>query len=223
MATASKLRHTEVRLPAGDVWLDGILVHPPRAPALILLTERSGSTLATSRGAFIAAALQDAGFATLQVALLGHDEERHAAESWNQVSLLTTRLAACLAWIEREPGLKALPRGVLAREAAAGAAIRIAVRNDAPLAALVCRGGRPDLAGLEPLRSLATPLLLLVGEHDTETLAPNQQVERVLTGTKELVVIPGASHNFEEPGMLDDATRHIVAWFRRWLAEPGSP
>jgi putative phosphoribosyl transferase len=219
MATTSKPRHTEVRLPVGDVWLDGILAYTPAAPALVLLTERTASTLATGRGAFIAGALQEAGFATLQIALLSHEEERHAADHWNQVSLLATRLGACVVWTAQQPGLQSLPCGVLAREAAAGAAIRVAVRKGARIVALACRGGRPDMAGLEALRSLATPLLMLVGEDDEETLPPNRQVEHMLAGTKQLVVIPGASHNFEEPGKLDEATRHIVAWFQRWLIE----
>jgi dienelactone hydrolase len=220
MATASKPHHTDVRLPVGDAWLDGILMHTSAAPALILLTERISSTLATGRGAFIARALQDAGFATLQVALLSHEEERHAPDAWHQVSLLTTRLGAVLAWIAEQSELETLRRGVLGRDTAAAAAIRLAVRNDAPFAALACRGGRPDLAGLEPLRSLVAPLLMVVGEHDRETLPSSRQVERVLTCANELVVIAGASHNFREPGTLDDATRHVVTWFQRWLVEP---
>ncbi len=213
-----RLRHTEVGLPAGEIWLDGILAHSPTAPGLIVVAERSGSTLTTARGAFINAALQEAGFATLHLGLLSHDEERRAPDTWNQVPTLAVRLAAVLEWIRHQPALKDMPLGIAAREAAAAAMIRVAARPPATLRALACRGGRPDLAGMEPLRSLALPLLLVAGERDGETGRQNRQVHDLLVGPKELAVVPGASHSFEEPGALDEASRHLVRWFRRWLA-----
>lgn len=217
-----RLRHTEVGLPAGEIWLDGILAHSPTAPGLIVVAERSGSTLTTARGAFINAALQEAGFATLHLGLLSHDEERRAPDTWNQVPTLAVRLAAVLEWIRHQPALKDMPLGIAAREAAAAAMIRVAVRPPATLRALACRGGRPDLAGMEPLRSLALPLLLVAGERDGETGRQNRQVHDLLTGPKELALVPGASHSFEEPGALDEASRHLVRWFRRWLAADDS-
>ena len=219
---AMKLRHTEVGLPAGDSWLDGILAHAPLVPGLVVIADRTGSTLAVARGAFLNNALQAAGFATLHLGLLSHDEERHAPDTWNQVPTLVARLAAVLDWIRHQSALKDLPLGILARDTAAAAMIRVAVRNPEPLRALACRGGRPDLAGMEPLRALTVPLLLVAGEQDSEAGPQNRQVHGLLSCPKELIVVPGASHAFEEPGTLDEASRHIVRWFARWLASEGA-
>jgi putative phosphoribosyl transferase len=223
LRTAMKLRHTEVGLPAGENWLDGILAHSPAVPGLVIVAERSGSTLATSRSAFINGALQHAGFATLHLGLLSHDEERHAPDTWHQVSTLATRLTAVLEWIRHQPALKELPIGIVSRESAAAAMIRVAARNPEQVRALASRGGRPDLAGMEPLRELTLPLLLVAGELDNEAGAQNRQVHELLTGPNELVVVHGASHGFEEPGTLDLASRHIVRWFRRWISGEVGP
>jgi putative phosphoribosyl transferase len=178
--------------------------------------------LATDRSAFIASALQQSGLSTLQVGMLGHEEERHAPDNWHQVSLLTTRLEAVVAWVSRQPGLQSQPLVVLAREATAGAAVRMAAHRKSPFVAIACRGGRPDLAGMEPLRALKTPLLMVAGEYD-DSLAPNRQVEQFLSGGCELIVVAGASHTFEEPGALDEASRHFVTWFQRQIAAEDPP
>jgi putative phosphoribosyl transferase len=221
-AMTMKLRHTEVGLPAGGRWLDGILAHHPQVRGLAILVERSGSTLKTARGAFIADALGAAGFATLQVALLSHDEERRSPEAWRQVSGLVPRLAAVVEWIRHQPALKELPLAIVARDAAAAAMVRVAARGSAPLRALVSRAGRPDLAGIEPLRDLSTPTLLLVGELDDETLPQNRQVHDLLTCPKELSIVRGASHGFEELGALDQASHLIADWLCRWIPERAS-
>lgn len=217
LAMAMRMRHTEVGLPADGRWLDGILAHHPHVSALIVQIERGGGTLKTSRGSFVVSAFKDAGFATLHVGLLSHDEERRAAEVWHQVATLTTRIAAVLEWIGHQPALKDLPLGISARDAATAAMIRVAAKDDTQIKALASRGGRPDLSGLEPLQSLATPLLLVTGELDDVGPIPNQQAYDQIKCARELVVIKGASHAFEELGTLEEATRHIVAWFRRWL------
>lgn len=212
-----RLRKTEIGLPADDRWLDGILSHHPQVPALILQVERSGSTLKTSRGAFITDALRNAGFATLQVGLLSHEEERKAPEIWRQVATLTTRIAATLEWISHQPALRDLPLGVAARDAATAAIIRVAARDDTTIKAIASRSGRPDLAGLEPLKALTTPLLLVAGELDDTGPGPNQQAYEQLKCECELVVIEGASQGFEELGTLEKASQTMVAWFDRWL------
>lgn len=217
---ALRLRQTEVGLPAGETWLDGILSHHPDVPALILQVERGGSTLKTSRGAFVVDALKAAGFATLHVGLLSHEEERKAPEVWRQVSTLAARIGAVLEWIEHQPALKTLPLGLAARDAATAAMIRVAARNPAKLGALASRGGRPDLAGLEPLQTLESPLLLVAGELDDVGPGPNQQAYDQLRCECEIAIIKGASHAFEELGTLEEATRHIVTWFQRWLTDP---
>lgn len=215
---AMRLRDTEVGLPADALWLDGILSHHPHVPALIVHVDRGGSVLRNSRSAFINAALKTAGFATLHVGLLSHEEERRAPEVWRQVATLTARIEAVLEWIDHQPALKKLPLGLLARDAAAAAMIRVAARDNNVLRALASRGGRPDFAGLEPLQALTKPLLLVTGELDDEGPGPNQQAYDHLNCQREIAIIKGASHAFEELGTLEDATQHIVAWFKRWLA-----
>jgi len=222
-AMTMKLRRTEVGLPADGQWLDGILAHHPEVPGLVVLAERSGSTLATSRGAFLSKAFEDAGFATLHVGLLSREEDRRAPDTWHQVPALTNRLAAVLEWIGHQPALRPLPIGITARDAAAAAMVRVPGRATQPIRALASRAGRPDLAGMEHLRALAAPMLLLVGEHDTENLPANQQVLERLSCPRELAVVPGASRGFEEPGALDEAARILVRWFSRWLAAAPLP
>ncbi len=214
-----RFRHTEVGLPADGRWLDGILAHHPHVPALIVQIERGGGTLKHSRGAFVVGAFKEAGFATLHVGLLSHDEERRAPEVWHQVATLTTRIAAVLEWINHQPALKDLPIGISARDAATAAMIRVAAKDgtQTQIQALASRAGRPDLSGLEPLQSLTKPLLLVTGELDDVGPVPNQQAYEQVKCERKLVVIKGASHAFDELGTLEEATRHIVAWFRRWL------
>lgn len=220
-AMAMKMRHTEVGLPAGEQWLDGILGHHPEVAGLVLLAERGGGTLTNSRGAFLSKALEDAGFATLHVGLLSREEDRRSPDTWHQVPLLTSRLAAVLDWIGHQPALRGLALGVTARDAAAGAMVRVAGRGIQPIRALASRAGRPDLAGMEYLRTLVAPMLLLVGEHDGDNLPANRQVSERLACPRELAVVAGASRSFEEPGKLDEAGRILVRWFSRWL--PAAP
>jgi putative phosphoribosyl transferase len=216
-AMAMRLRQTEVGLPADGRWLDGILSHHPHVPALIIQVERGSSTLKTSRGAFVVEAMKNAGFATLHVGLLSHEEERKAPEVWHQVATLTTRIAAALEWIEHQPALKDLPLGISARDAATAAVIRVASRDETSIKAIASRGGRPDLAGLEPLKALTTPLLLVAGELDDIGPGPNQQAYDQLKCEREIVIVKGASHAFEELGTLEEASQNIVSWFERWL------
>lgn len=209
--------HNEIAIQAGDVWLHTRLSHATGDRALVLIAERSAAKMRDSRDAYIAAALNAAGFATLQVALLSRAEEQKAPDTWRNVSLLATRLLAVAEWMRHQPAWEERPAGLLAHGEAAAAMIRAASRCDGVLAALASRSGRPDLAGAEPLRELAQPLLLLVGGNDSTGVDVNRQAQRLLKCANEFVALPGASQNFEEPGMLDQAARRVVAWFERTL------
>lgn len=222
LAMAMRMRQTEVGLPADGHWLDGILSHHPQVPALVLQLERSGSTLKTSRGAFVAETLREAGFATLHIGLLCHEEERKAPEIWRQVATLTSRIAAIIEWIGHQPALKDLPLGIAARDAVTAAAIRVACRGETPIQAIASRSGRPDLAGLEPLRTLTTPLLLVAGALDDTGPGPNQQAYDQLKCERELVIVEGASQAFEELGTLEKASQATTSWFKRWLPQAAS-
>ena len=213
-----RLHRSEIALPAGDLRLDGILTEPRRPPGVIVVTERIGRRLDETRGAVIASVLQEVGFATLQVGLLSFEEGQRAPETWNQVPTLCARITAVADWIRHQPTLKHLPVGIVARDVAAAAMIRIGAGADAPFRALVGRDARPDLAGLEPLRNLVIPLLLVVGGRDAQSLPANRQAFSQLDGPRKLAIIAGATGGFKEPGALDEAMQHIVGWFVRWLA-----
>jgi putative phosphoribosyl transferase len=217
MSATPQPRHKEVRIATGDVYLDALLVQIPAATRLIVLLERGATTLIDGRGSVIAAALQLAGMSTLQVALLSREEERRAPDLWHQVAALVPRIEDIATWVARKPELAKLTLALLARDAAAGAMVRVAAHPESPFVALACRAGRPDLAGLEPLQALRTPLLMVTGELD-EALPANRLVDPVLTCPHELAIIPGASHTLAEPGALDEASRLLVAWFQRWPA-----
>jgi putative phosphoribosyl transferase len=213
-----KLHRTDIGLPAGDVWLDGILTQPRKPPGVVIITERIGRRLDETRGAVIASVLQEVGFATLQIGLLTYEEGQRAPDTWNQVPTLCSRIAAVATWVQHQPELKTLPIGIVTRDVAAAAMIRVAARADAPFRALVGRDGRPDLAGLEPLRNLVIPLLLVVGARDEEALPANRQAFSQLDGPRKLAIIAGATGGFKEPGTLDEAIQNMIGWFVRWLA-----
>jgi putative phosphoribosyl transferase len=215
-----KLRYTEICLQAAGVWLDALLAHAPDARGLVLISERGGGNLRDSRNAYIATVLHRAHYATLQVALLTHGELLKSPDTWHNVSLLAQRMVDVIDWQQHQPTLKEHALGMIAHEDAAAAMVRIATLPNSPLQVLVSRSGRPDMAGIEPIRELKQPILLLTGAKDAIATEVNRQVQPVLTAISELSVIRGASHNFEEPGMLPQASRQIGEWFERWLQAP---
>lgn len=214
-----KLRYIEICLQAGGVWIDALLAHAPDVRGLVLIAERGGGNLRDSRNAYIATVLHRSHFATLQFALLTHSEELKSPDTWHNVTLLANRMVNVIDWQQHQPTLKEHALGMVAHEDAAAAMVRVAGAAETPLQALVSRSGRPDLAGIEPIRELARPLLLLTGAKDAIATEVARQVQQVLTNVSDLSVVRGASHNFEEPGMLPQASRQIGEWFVRWLRQ----
>jgi putative phosphoribosyl transferase len=217
-----KLRYTEICLQTAGVWIDALLAHAPDVRGLVMIAERGGGKLRDSRNAYIATVLHRSHFATLQFALLTHQEELKSPDTWHNVSLLATRVVEIIDWQQHQPLLKEHALGMVAHEGAAAAMVRVAGHPESPLQALVSRSGRPDLAGIEPIRELKQPLLLLTGAKDAIGTEVSRQVQTVLTNVNELTVMRGASHNFEEPGMLPQASRLITDWLTRWLRVPDS-
>jgi putative phosphoribosyl transferase len=212
-----RFRDTEVGLPAGEVWLGGRLLHAPGSRGLVLVTERGNGRMSDTRNAYIASVLNSHGLATLQFALLSRSEEHKSPDTWHNVSILATRILAVIEWVKHQPSLEKLPLGLLAQDEAAGAMVRVANKPGSPLKALVSRSGRPDLAGIQPLKDLNLPLLLLTGSADFDITAVNDHVGALLEAPHETAVLSDASHNFEEPGALDRAAQMIAEWFVRWL------
>ena len=203
----------EVEIPDGSVRLPGTIAGPPEAGGTVLFAHGSGSSRLSPRNGQVARRLHRAGLATLLFDLLTPGE---AADRSNvfAVELLARRLAAATRWLlEQQEG--AVPLGYFGASTGAAAALWAAPDFDS-VAAVVSRGGRPDLAGPR-LPKVTSPTLLIVGGADEVVLDLNRQALRGLQCQKDLVVVAGASHLFEEPGALDEVADHAAHWFGRYL------
>jgi predicted phosphoribosyltransferase/dienelactone hydrolase len=214
----------EVRIPLGASWLDGELVVPAGAAGVVLFAHGSGSSRLSPRNRSVAAALREAGLATVLFDLLTPEEE--AAERLTgrlrfDIPLLSERLVAATVWASEQPTLRGLPIGYFGASTGAAAALVAAARLGGAIRAVVSRGGRPDLAGAALPRVLS-PTLLIVGGRDEDVLRLNRAALDVLRSPKQLILVPGASHLFEEPGALDEVARLASIWFRRQF-EAGDP
>jgi predicted phosphoribosyltransferase/pimeloyl-ACP methyl ester carboxylesterase len=210
-----------VRVTAGEVTLAGNLEVPVGVAGIVLFAHGSGSGRHSPRNRFVARQLREAGLGTLLLDLLTEDEEAEDAVTGQlrfDVRLLADRLADATTWIEGHPATAGLPVGYFGASTGAAAALIAAARRPDRIAAMVSRGGRPDLAG-RALGRVRCPTLLIVGGLDGPVIGLNQDALRCLAApAKELVVVPGAGHLFEEPGKLDDVARLASKWFLRYLA-----
>ena len=208
----------QVPLPSGDV-LDGDLVVPADAVGLVVFAHGSGSSRHSPRNQSVAATLQDRALATLLVDLLTPAEEQRdlaTGELRFDLHLLADRLAAALQWAGEAAQTASLPVGLFGASTGGGAALLTAAGLPASVRAVVSRGGRPDLAD-DALPQVNCPVLLLVGGRDEQVLRLNEQARERLVAPSELVVVPGATHLFEEPGALEQVARLSADWFRRHL------
>lgn len=207
----------EVTIPAGTRRLEGILSLPAGASGIVVFAHGSGSGRFSPRNNYVAEVLQQAGLATLLLDLLEPDEadDRHKVFD---IALLAERLQAASDWLAGEPATRSLPLGYFGASTGAAAALVAAARKPQAVAAVVSRGGRPDLAW-DDLPAVETPTLLLVGSRDEQVLELNEQALAQLAGLKQLVVIPGATHLFPEPGTLEEVARLAAHWFQRHLAK----
>jgi dienelactone hydrolase len=212
----------EVAVPAGDATLHGTFVVPGHAHGIVLFAHGSGSSRHSPRNRAVAHVLNEAGLATLLVDLLTPAEEqvdRRTGEHRFDIALLAQRLIAAVEWL-RTSTAGSLRIGIFGASTGAAAALVTAAARPDDVAAVVSRGGRPDLAG-DALPRVRAPTLLIVGGADLEVLELNRQALELLGAPeKQLVVVPGASHLFEEPGALEEVARLAVAWFSRFLGAP---
>jgi dienelactone hydrolase len=192
---------------------------------VVAFAHGSGSGRKSPRNRQVAAALQAAGLATLLLDLLTPAEEVEddvTRELRFDIPLLAGRLAEALEWLAREPATRGLPVGLFGASTGAAAALIAAARRPEAVAAVVSRGGRPDLAG-EDLPAVRAPTLLLVGGLDREVLALNRAAAARIPARCDLVVVPGATHLFPEPGALEAVSRLACAWFLEHLAGERAP
>ncbi|MDR5729196.1 MAG: phosphoribosyltransferase family protein [Terriglobia bacterium] len=208
----------EVSIDLDDVRLEGILSIPHDSKGIVLFVHGSGSSRHSSRNFYVARALQAHGIATLLFDLLTNEEElydRANAEFRFNIELLTKRLVGVTQWITRHPTAQKLSIGYFGASTGAAAALAAAARLPSLIAAVVSRGGRPDLAG-SVLNSVRAPVLLIVGGNDEMVIGLNRQAFQRLTGQdKQLVIVPGATHLFEEAGALEKVAQLAADWFSR--------
>ncbi len=210
-------RDEEVAVHAGPFRLGGHLTVPAAATGVVLFAHGSGSSRHSPRNRYVARTLNRAGLGTLLFDLLTTDEERDRANVFD-VDLLARRLLDVTRWLRTQPGLDDIRIGYFGASTGAAAALWAAAEPDADIAAVVSRGGRPDLAGPR-LATVTAPTLLIVGGDDDVVLDLNRQAQAQLQRCENrLTVIPGATHLFEEPGTLQAAADAARDWFTRYLA-----
>lgn len=202
-----------VRVPVGQRFLEGILEVPSPARGVVLFAHGSGSGRHSPRNRFVASILRQSGLGTLLIDLLDEEEacDRHKVFD---IPLLAHRLEGAAGWLKTAPLTHTLPLGLFGASTGAAAALAAAAGNPAQIAAVVSRGGRPDLAW-DDLPVVQAPTLLIVGGADEVVLELNRRALERLRCPKELTLIPEATHLFEEPGALDEVARLAADWFCR--------
>ena len=200
-----RVEERSVRIPFDGITLEADLALPSNAKGVVLFAHGSGSSRFSRRNQAVARKLQGAGFATLLLDLLTAQEEKAEARTAHfrfDIEMLSLRLAAATEWAVAQRDLEGLPVGYFGASTGAAAAIVAAAMLPDIVAAVVSRGGRPDLAG-SALPGVRAPTLLIVGGSDTVVIDLNQTAMRHMHARTELVIVPGAGHLFEEPGALE--------------------
>ncbi len=208
-----------VEIGAGSVALEADLVVPPSATGLVLFAHGSGSSRHSPRNQYVAQALQQQGLATLLLDLLTVEEEAadlRTREFRFDIPLLAERLVGATDWAVAEPRTAGLALGYFGASTGAAAALLAAAERPNLVRAVVSRGGRPDLAG-SALSRVQAPTLLIVGGYDTPVIALNRKALSQLPGEKDMMIVPRATHLFEEPGALETVARLAGEWFLQHL------
>jgi pimeloyl-ACP methyl ester carboxylesterase len=213
------MHKSSVQIPLDGVKLEGELTIPPKAEGVVLFAHGSGSSRHSPRNQFVAREIQHAGVGTLLFDLLTREEE--AVDELDghlrfNIELLAVRLIAATRWILHQPATQQLGIGYFGSSTGGAAALVAAAELGSAIDAVVSRGGRPDLAGAA-LPRVTAPTLLIVGEHDDLVLELNQEAGELLRCQKQLVIVPRATHLFEEPGTLERVASAAAAWFRQHL------
>jgi pimeloyl-ACP methyl ester carboxylesterase len=207
---------TTVRVDGGSgIVLEGDLAVPERARGIVLFAHGSGSSRRSPRNQFVARVLREAGLGTLLFDLLTQREDA-VYETRFDIDLLAQRLAAATTWMTQQPVAASLGVGYFGASTGAAAALIAAAEVGPSIGAVVSRGGRPDLAE-SALARVTAPTLLIVGGLDDVVIDLNRQAHAGLRCEKRLVIVPGATHLFEEPGALDEVARLAAEWFVQWL------
>jgi putative phosphoribosyl transferase len=203
------------RVTIGPKQLEGLLTVPEPVIGLVIFAHGSGSSRLSPRNTYVAEKLQDRAIATLLFDLLTEEEASDRRNVFH-IPLLASRLEEALAWSREDPDTAALPVGLFGASTGSAAALVTSAANQGEIAAVVSRGGRPDMAG-EVLAQIRAPTLLIVGGADTGVLELNEDAYAGLNCTKHLHIVPGATHLFEEPDALDQVVEAAGDWFVQHL------
>lgn len=209
-----------VQVRADGVVLEGDLGIPPGAEGMVLFAHGSGSSRKSSRNRYVAQMLRNAGLATLLIDLLTPEEgvvDEQTAHLRFDIPLLVRRLVGAIDWLRQEPDTQAYTIGLFGASTGGGAALVAAAERPEAVAAVVSRGGRPDLAG-PALKQVQAPTLLIVGGLDDVVIELNREAFEQLPGIKAMRIVPGATHLFEEPGTLEEVARLAMEWFGGYLS-----
>ncbi len=215
---ASRIEHA-VAVTAGSATLEGDLLVPADASAIVLFAHGSGSGRHSPRNRHVADVLNGAGLGTVMIDLLTPDEEREDEQTMRlrfNINLLANRICAALSWLHEDEATRHLCVGVFGASTGAAAALIAAAEQPQHVDAVVSRGGRPDLAAAY-LERVRAPTLLIVGGDDREVIEMNREAYALLGFEKAMHIVPGATHLFEEPGTLEEVARVAADWFRKHL------
>jgi alpha-beta hydrolase superfamily lysophospholipase len=221
-----------IHIQHDNIDMEGMLELPHKPLGIVLFAHGSGSSRLSPRNNYVARILREGGVGTLLLDLLSADEDAHLEHRFD-IALLTLRLRTAARWLAHEPATAQLPLGLFGASTGAAAALRLAgephlgepyvgqlipgrpTRNGPypSIAAVVSRGGRPDLAGVAALHGVTAPTLLIVGGNDDGVIDLNRQAFAELRCPRELAIVPGATHLFEEPGALEEVARLASVWF----------
>ncbi len=205
-----------VHIPVDNVHIEGMLELPQNAQGIVLFAHGSGSSRHSPRNNYVARVLRNGGMGTLLMDLLTPEEDMDYQTRFD-IPLLTNRLLAATRWLKNDKQTQSLPVGYFGASTGAAAALQAAALLGNEINAVVSRGGRPDMAGVEDLNRVACPTLLLVGGLDDIVIELNQAAYSHMHCIKQLTIIPGATHLFEEPGTLEEVASLACEWFKQHL------
>lgn len=207
---------TAIEIPVSDARLKGDLTMPEKARGLVIFSHGSGSSRKSPRNRFVAEQLQERGLATLLLDLLTEREDE-VYETRFDIDLLSRRLEEVAQWALKDPGTKGLPVGLFGASTGAASALRVAAELGDAIRAVVSRGGRPDLTGSRALSKVTAPTLFLVGGMDYGVIELNQAAFAELQCIKQLKIVRGATHLFEEEGKLEEVAVLAGMWLEKYL------
>lgn len=214
ITVTNNYKEEEILIPIGNIILEGELIIPEMATSLVIFSHGSGSSRFSSRNMMVAKELQSKGIGTLLFDLLTSEEDS-ILENRFDIDLLTKRLKAATGWVMEHDHIEKLNIGYFGASTGAASALNAAAELSNIVQSVVCRGGRPDMAS--NLDKVKAPVLLIVGGLDTMVIELNKKAYKKLTCEKEMIIIPGATHLFEEPSALEQVAALSAEWFEDCL------